>query len=346
MVTSFTPWDLPLPCASNHSNLQYFLQCITPIVPTRLLPNQASNGFLQTHDEAEKDIVEGFTLRDLWHSYTEWSAYGASVPIVLNNGDHVVQYYTPSLSALQIYTRKPLSSPRSVFDQIDEKFWGLAHRAEQGNGSFYNYRGRDKINKSSSNVSCLSPNTTWYNSTTFPFGSCCTQTANQCGYLYYQYNEMASPYDRLPLIVKIKELAKHYPGLVDLCSTDLSPYSWMAIAWYPVYQIPTVRNAKELSACFLTYHPLSSLSQGSKNIMSEKEKLQGKSCSGEISLPPFAVVTYKMSGTLWINPETSDQDIIICQRTAACYWLKQLQFQHHDFNFFMSRQFQNYQCSP
>ena len=86
--------------------------------------------------------------------------------------------------------------------------------------------------------------------------------------------------------------------------------------------------------------------------MLEREKVQGKSCqeedrrSGsrkeEISLPPFAVVTYKMFGTLWINPETSDQDSIICQRTAACYWLKQLQFQHHDFNFFMSRQFQNY----
>ncbi|KHG16231.1 stu1 [Gossypium arboreum] len=150
---------------------------------------------------------------------------------------------------------------------------------------------------------------------------------DQCGYLYYQYNEMASPYDRVPLHVKMNELGKHYPGLFDLRSTEISPYSWMAIAWYPVYQIPMATNVKELSACFLTYHPLSGSRTGSN-----KE---------EISLPPFAVVTYKLFGTLWINPETSDKDTIICQQTAASNWLRQLQFQHHDFNFFMSRQFQN-----
>lgn len=87
--------------------------------------------------------------------------------------------------------------------------------------------------------------------------------------------------------------------------------------------------------------------------MLEKEEEQGQCCAGEekrsgsrkeeiYSLPPFAVVTYKMFGRLWINPKTSDQDIIMCQQTAACYWLKQLQFQHHDFNFFMSRQFLNF----
>lgn len=68
-------------------------------------------------------MVEGFTLSELWESYTEWSYYGAAVPILLNNGHRVVQYYTPSLSALQIYTKKPFSSPRSVFHPIDEKIW-------------------------------------------------------------------------------------------------------------------------------------------------------------------------------------------------------------------------------
>ncbi|XP_039035298.1 uncharacterized protein LOC120171700 [Hibiscus syriacus] len=103
-----------------------------------------------------------------------------------------------------------------------------------------------------------------------------TQTIDQCGYLYYQYNETASPYDRVPLLEKINELSKHYPCLFDLGSADVSPYSWMAIAWYPVYQIPLAREVKELSACFLTYHPLPFLPQGSK----ERRGFAPSFCSG------------------------------------------------------------------
>ncbi|GMI74732.1 hypothetical protein like AT1G03610 [Hibiscus trionum] len=313
----FSPWDLPMPFASNHSNLQCFLRCITPVVPIRLLPkecNQTSSGYLQNIEE--EDTIDGFTLSDLWHSYTEWSAYGVAVPIVLNNGGGaVVQYYSPSLSALQIYTTKPFSSSFSALGSMEKSENGSCSNDHGSGDEIYN----SSSSPSSSNCSCLSSETTWDDDfATF------SQTIDQCGYLYYQYNEMASPYDRVPLLEKINELGKHYPGLFDLHSTEVSPYSWMAIAWYPVYQIPLARNVKELSACFLTYHPLSSLSQGSKR--------------GDISLPPFAVVTYKMFGTLWINPETSDHDTIICQQTAASSWLRQLQFQHHDFDFFMSRQ--------
>ncbi|XVF01697.1 hypothetical protein REPUB_Repub04eG0110900 [Reevesia pubescens] len=271
------------------------------------------NGFLQT---LEKDIVEGFTLSDLWDSYTEWGAYGAGVPIVLNNGDRVVQYYSPSLSALQIYTRKPFSSSRSLLDQIDEKFWELGNTENPENGSCYD-SGSEKIKKSLSNNSCLASNATWEDSTRFQFGSFTQETTDQCGYLYYQYNEIACPYDRVLFGEKNNELAKHYPGLPDLHCTDFSPHSWIAIAWSQKYML--------------------------------EEKVEGISCPGEdrrsgsrkeeISLPPFAVVTYKMFGTLWINLDTSDKDSIICRQTAACYWLKLLQFQHHDFNFFMSRQF-------
>lgn len=48
--------------------------------------------------------MELFTLGDLWNSYDEWSAYGAGVPIALDNGDTLVQYYVPYLSAIQIFT--------------------------------------------------------------------------------------------------------------------------------------------------------------------------------------------------------------------------------------------------
>lgn len=52
----------------------------------------------------EREKVEYFTLGDLWNRYDEWSAYGAGVPIALNNGETLVQYYVPYLSGIQIFT--------------------------------------------------------------------------------------------------------------------------------------------------------------------------------------------------------------------------------------------------
>lgn len=59
-----------------------------------------------------KDDIEYFTLSDFWDNYTEWSAYGAGCPILLNNGETVVQYYVPYLSAIQIYSNKPFAASR------------------------------------------------------------------------------------------------------------------------------------------------------------------------------------------------------------------------------------------
>lgn len=44
-----------------------------------------------------------FVLGDLWESLKEWSAYGAGVPLVLNESDSVVQYNVPYLSDIQLY---------------------------------------------------------------------------------------------------------------------------------------------------------------------------------------------------------------------------------------------------
>lgn len=52
----------------------------------------------------ERETVEYFTLGDLWNCYDEWSAYGAGVPVALNNDETLVQYYVPYLSAIQIFT--------------------------------------------------------------------------------------------------------------------------------------------------------------------------------------------------------------------------------------------------
>ena len=124
------------------SNLDCFLHCTTPVVQSQSLPKvcifffffQFSLGgfltnrfhfryqflyviiffffWLQTEIRNlnrlwhpwERETVEYFTLGDLWNCYDEWSAYGAGVQVALNNGETLVQYYVPYLSAIQIFT--------------------------------------------------------------------------------------------------------------------------------------------------------------------------------------------------------------------------------------------------
>lgn len=61
---------------------------------------------------AGKDTIEFFELKDLWDSYREWSAFGACTRVIFPGGETVKKYYTPYLSAIQIYTNKPVSLQR------------------------------------------------------------------------------------------------------------------------------------------------------------------------------------------------------------------------------------------
>ncbi|WMV06822.1 hypothetical protein MTR67_000207, partial [Solanum verrucosum] len=64
-----------------------------------------------------KDTTENFRLRDMWDCYEEWSAYGVGVPLTLNN-QSVIQYYTPYLSAIQLYTVQSPTTLRSPIGYI------------------------------------------------------------------------------------------------------------------------------------------------------------------------------------------------------------------------------------
>ena len=60
------------------------------------------------------ESVPFFNLDELWDSFGEWSVYGAGVPLVCPGQDSSCQYYyTPTLSALQLYEDAPRS--RSVW---------------------------------------------------------------------------------------------------------------------------------------------------------------------------------------------------------------------------------------
>ena len=56
-----------------------------------------------------------FVLGDLWDSFREWSAYGAGVPLILNDSDGVVQYYVPYLSGIQLYGDSSRSLAKSRY---------------------------------------------------------------------------------------------------------------------------------------------------------------------------------------------------------------------------------------
>ncbi|XP_042502416.1 uncharacterized protein LOC122079772 isoform X1 [Macadamia integrifolia] len=280
-----------------------------------------------------KDTIEYFSLGDLWDQYDEWSAYGAGAPVLLKSGETVVQYYVPYLSAIQIYISK--SNPKEETDVAGFESDSWSEDSES-----------DKLSRSLSNNSSKGWDAGSEDSSFDQEGS--LQMKDRLGYLYLQYFESCAPYGRVPLMDKVTALAQVYPGILSLKNVDLSPASWMAVAWYPIYHIPTRRNVRGLSACFLTYHTLSSsfqdtiLEDNKETVTCSSPEDGGKSKGndiGRISLPPFGLATYKMHGDLWVNPETADQERIISLLSAANSWLKQLRVQHHDYDYFVTHSF-------
>lgn len=267
----------------------------------------------------EREKVEYFTLGDLWNCYDEWSAYGAGVPIVLGNGETLVQYYVPYLSAIQIFTSSSCVN-------------GLREETDDGET-------RDLFSDSCSEESEMDKLWRWDGCSSEEGG--CDQDNllhlnDRLGYLYFQYFERSTPYGRVPLMDKITGLARRYPGLMSLRNVDLSPASWMAVAWYPIYHIPMGRTIKDLSTCFLTYHTLSSSFQD-MDLDDDIENDERKRKEGEgISLPPFGLATYKMQGNVWVSGNCGlDQERLVSLLSVADSWLKQLRVQHHDFNYFV-----------
>ncbi|XP_041008136.1 uncharacterized protein LOC121252511 isoform X1 [Juglans microcarpa x Juglans regia] len=305
---------------SMQSNLDCFLHCTTPVVASQSLPKTEIRNLNRLWHPWERETVEYFTLGDLWNCYDEWSAYGAGVPIVLNNGETLIQYYVPYLSAIQIFTSSP--SVNSL-------------REETESGDFET---RDSCSDSCSDES--------ENEKLWRWDGCSSEDGgfeqdnlkhlnDRLGYPYFQYFERSTPYGRVPLMDKINGLAERYPGLMSLRSVDLSPASWMAVAWYPIYHIPMGRTIKDLSTCFLTYHTLSSSFQD-MDLEDDLGHAERKRKEGErISLPPFGLATYKMQGNVWAGNCGQDKERLVSLLSVADSWLKQLRVQHHDFNYFV-----------
>lgn len=308
---------------SGTSNLQRFLDSTTPIVPSHTISQSCIHDVNLLWQPDGKEKIEYFELKDLWNSYKEWSAFGACTTVSLANGETIKQYYVPYLSAIQIYTDKMITESRTKSNEGNSS-------VESESDSWSDDSVSDKLSRSLSNNSTK----TWDNMSE---DSSLDQAASwplreKFGHIYLEHFEACSPNWRIPMMDKINELAKDHPALMTLRSLDVSPASWMAVAWYPIYHIPSSSN-KDLSTCFLTYHTLSSSFLDNDDEL-YSEEMSDCSCHDKISLSPFGLATYKMHGDLWLNPGKSEYVKFVHLQNAAHSWLKQLNVYHHDLSFF------------
>nr|XP_043606874.1 uncharacterized protein LOC122578890 [Erigeron canadensis] len=302
------------------SNLECFLDSTTPVVPSQFLPKGEIIKLNRLWHPWARDKVEFFTLSDLWNCFDEWSAYGAGVPITVDDGgdETIIQYYVPYLSAIQIFTSN--ISLNYLRDETDSET-------------------RDSFSDTFSDESECEKVSRWDGCSSdegMPDQEMTFHLNDRLGHLYFQYFDRSTPYGRVPLVDKVYALSKRYPGLMSLRNVDLSPATWMAVAWYPIYHIPMGKMMKDLSTCFLTYHTLSSSFQDT-DIVDQDGFVKTKRKEGEgIGLPPFGLATYKMQGDIWISSRNSrDQEKVVSLLSVADSWLRQLGVQHHDFNYFM-----------
>ncbi|PHU01980.1 hypothetical protein BC332_27231 [Capsicum chinense] len=320
-------------------NLQRFLRAVTPSVPAQYLSKTTMRGWRTCNVEFQPYYVLG----DLWESFKEWSAYGAGVPLVLHEGDSAVQYYVPYLSGIQLYgdsTNASVKTSRLPGEESDSDYF----RDSSSDGSsdseherrFLNYTREQRMYHSQTSESSLSidglslrdRNATFQEG----FSSDESESGSSQGALLFEYLARDQPYGREPLADKISDLAKHFPELKTMRSCDLLPSSWISVAWYPIYRIPTGPTLKALDACFLTFHSLHTPMTAAVVTCPTDTDVAPK-----IPLPAFGLASYKFKPSLWTPNGGPGRQLMSSLLQAADNWLKLLQVNHPDFSFFCQR---------
>ncbi|KAL0003898.1 hypothetical protein SO802_011459 [Lithocarpus litseifolius] len=316
------------------SNLKRFLKSITPSVPAQYLSKPY------------------FELGDLWESFKEWSAYGAGVPLILNDSDSVVQYYVPYLSGIQIYEEPTKSSTklRQRGEDSDNEYRdsssdgssdcelerGLKYTREQRNHHHLSSEIALRIDR----LSLRDQHVTLHEE----FSSDEGESVNSQGCLLFEYLEWDLPHSREPLADKIADLACRFPELKTLRSCDLLSCSWISVAWYcPLIiafasRIPTGPTLKDLDACFLTYHSLYTPVGGSKGAQALMVRYTSE-IDGvpKMSLPVCGLASYKFKGSLWMPSGGFECQLANSLLQEADNWLRLVQVNHPDFLFFSWR---------
>ncbi|XVE84880.1 hypothetical protein DITRI_Ditri17bG0047500 [Diplodiscus trichospermus] len=321
------------------SNLERFLDSVMPSVPALHLSKTRMRGWRTC------DVFQPyFVLGDLWESFKEWSAYGAGVPLILNDCDSVVQYYVPYLSGIQIYAHSvKLSSwsrqpgEDSDSDSRDSSSDGSSDWEPESGGNVL----RDKRNHCLAKEMSLRMDRLSIGDQQIlqeDLSSDEGESVNVQSCLVFEYFERDPPYSREPLADKIADLAFRFPELKTLKSCDLLSSSWISVAWYPIYRIPTGPTLKDLDACFLTYHylhtPLGGGQSAQAPVVTCPNDMDG---APKVSLPVFGLASYKFKGSLWTPNGASDCRLADNLFQAADNLLRLLQVNQPDFTFFCRR---------
>ncbi|KAI4357751.1 hypothetical protein L6164_001682 [Bauhinia variegata] len=323
------------------SNLERFLQAITPSVHAQYLSKTTMRG-LRTSD-MKSQAQPYFVLGDLWESFREWSAYGVGVPLVLNDNDSVVQYYVPFLSGIQIYVDpvKLAAKSRYLGEDSDSDF---RDSSSDGSSDCEPERGLNYSSGERNHHHLSDQMSHWMGRLSMRdhhavpqdgFSSDDGESPNPPGYLFFEHLERDPPYSREPLADKILDLALRFPELKMLKSCDILSSSWISIAWYPIYRIPTGPTLKHLDACFLTYHflhtPIGGPHRMQAPIVTHPTEMDG---IPKMSLPVFGLASYKFKASLWTPNGECERQLASSLSQDAGKWLRLLQVSHPDFLFF------------
>ncbi|XP_038679667.1 uncharacterized protein LOC119980901 [Tripterygium wilfordii] len=328
------------PMASPLSNLERFLESITPSVPAQYLSKTTMRGWRT----CDVEFQPYFVLGDLWESFIEWSAYGAGVPLILNDSDCVVQYYVPYLSGIQIYrdSSKSLPKTRRPGEDSDSDF---RDSSSDGSSDCEPERGCSRELRNNHHVTSNIPLTMdrlslrdQHAGLQDGFSSDEGESVNSHSTLLFEYLEQDPPYSREPLADKISDLSSRFPELKTLRSCDLLSSSWISVAWYPIYRIPTGPTLKDLDACFLTYHSLCTPVGGVQSVQ-ESVKMDCSKMDGvpNITLPVFGLASYRFKGALWTPNGGCERPLASSLLQAADSWLRLRRVDHPDFLFFSRR---------
>uniref|UniRef100_A0A803MTT1 Uncharacterized protein n=1 Tax=Chenopodium quinoa TaxID=63459 RepID=A0A803MTT1_CHEQI len=305
---------------SHSTNLDRFLEHTTPSVPAQHFPKTSMKGWRTQDDEFRLYFVLG----DLWESFKEWSAYGAGVPLLLNGSDSVVQYYVPYLSGIQLYIDPSKPSPRTRMpgEESDESSRETCSdgssdcETERGPCNFAAWNQQDLAESTLQDMKALSLRYKPFNGSSSDEG----EFSNSPGVLTFEYFEHDPPYSREPLADKISLLASRFPELKTYRSCDLSPSSWISVAWYDF-----ASGQSEWQ---------------SHNSSCPREIPNGGFSIGlKIPLPIFGMASYKFKLSVWDQNGADDSQKASSLLQAADEWLRLLNVNHPDYRFFVSHNF-------
>ncbi|XP_057957680.1 uncharacterized protein LOC131150762 [Malania oleifera] len=321
------------------SNLDRFLEYTTPVVAAQYFPKSCTRSW-RSH---EKEFHPYFVLGDLWESFKEWSAYGAGVPLLLDGKDSVVQYYVPYLSGIQLYidpSRPPSKGRRAGEDSDTES---SRESSSDGSSDFETGKGPHNVAPGTWNQDLTDANIQSLRRLSLrnkPVTNFSRDKSEHAGLLVFEYFEQDPPYSREPLADKISVLASRFPDLRTFWSCDLLPSSWISVAWYPIYRIPTGPTLQNLDACFLTYHslstPFASTSVNWLHFPGSNAREVPDADSFKLSLPIFGLASYKFKASVWHPNGVEECQIANSLLQAADNFLRHSQVNHPDYRFFIS----------